>query len=95
MLRVFALSLMVAHLVSVALASSPAFHHWFHGDADNSDHVCAVTSLLDGQLDCMQAGVYPVGVPEENRTDGDLLRPQAFPLGFLPSPPEGRAPPAA
>ena len=49
--RFLAAGLLAAHLLVVAMALSPALHHWLHRDADESDHQCAVTAMIDGQFD--------------------------------------------
>jgi hypothetical protein len=34
-----------------ALASSPELHEWFHADASQAEHHCAVTLFAHGQMD--------------------------------------------
>jgi hypothetical protein len=34
-----------------AMASSPALHEWFHADAGQAEHQCAVTLFAHGQVD--------------------------------------------
>jgi hypothetical protein len=34
-----------------AMAASPALHEWFHSDAGESGHQCAVTLFAQGQVD--------------------------------------------
>lgn len=38
----------VLTLMLVVLAASPAAHEWLHGDADQADHVCAITLFAHG-----------------------------------------------
>ena len=37
-------------LFLTALAASPSLHQWFHHDADDPDHECAVTLFVHGQV---------------------------------------------
>jgi hypothetical protein len=37
-------------LLAQAMASVPAFHTWVHHDASDSNHECAATLLLNGQV---------------------------------------------
>lgn len=48
----------MAWLFITALAASPALHEYFHPDAGNTAHSCAVTLFAHGQL--MGAGTLPV-----------------------------------
>jgi len=45
-----------------AMASSPSLHEWFHADAGESGHQCAVTLIAHGQVDSASVDV-PVVVP--------------------------------
>ncbi len=91
--RFLATGLLAAHLLVIAMAMSPALHHWLHGDADESDHHCAVTAMIDGQLDrpdiqCVQIE-RPLVVLEIRDAS-----PPAQPLpAFAHASPGGRAPP--
>lgn len=50
--RIWALALIVGHLLAVAMAWSPSLHHWAHGDADEAHHhSCAIAAVLTGQID--------------------------------------------
>jgi hypothetical protein len=50
-------------LLVQTMAAVPAFHSWFHHDAADPNHECAVTLLLNGQLHSpdidVQAGPCP------------------------------------
>jgi len=50
--------LMASLLFSVALASSPALHEYFHHDAGNEHHACAATLCAHGQF--MSADTAPM-----------------------------------
>lgn len=45
------IALIWGHLFSMLLAGLPALHHWLHDDSDELGHQCAVTTVLDGQID--------------------------------------------
>jgi hypothetical protein len=38
-------------LLLSAMAASPALHEWFHSDASDAQHQCAVTMFAHGQMD--------------------------------------------
>ena len=40
-----------------AMAASPTLHEWFHSDAGNAQHQCAVTLFAHGQVDSAAADV--------------------------------------
>lgn len=56
--RIWALALIVGHLLAVAMAWSPSLHHWAHGHAAEPHHTCAITAVLAGQLD--QPGITAI-----------------------------------
>lgn len=58
--QLLALGLLVAVFLSVAMAGSPALHHWLHHDSDDSSHHCLATALSDGQLDSASAPAVSV-----------------------------------
>jgi hypothetical protein len=43
-----------------AMAVSPSLHEWFHADAANGQHQCAVTVFAHGQVDSVIAEVPAV-----------------------------------
>jgi hypothetical protein len=45
-----------------AMAASPSLHEWFHADAAQSGHQCAVTLFAHGKVDSASADV-PVVAP--------------------------------
>lgn len=49
--KVFAAVLIACHLLAVSMAFSAPLHHLIHHDADDSDHHCAATAILDGAID--------------------------------------------
>jgi hypothetical protein len=40
-----------------AMAASPALHEWFHSDASQPEHQCAVTLFAQGKVDCATVAV--------------------------------------
>jgi hypothetical protein len=44
-----------------AMAASPSLHEWFHSDAGESGHHCAVTLFAHGQVDSSTVDVVVVG----------------------------------
>jgi hypothetical protein len=74
-----------------AMAACPSLHEWFHADAADAGHQCAVTMFAHGQVDTASTAV-PISIP--------LTFVAAVPLavvsGFSPAIgglPAGRAPP--
>ncbi|CAN5762714.1 hypothetical protein BH09VER1_BH09VER1_50850 [soil metagenome] len=49
--RLLMLSMAAGYLLAIAMAVSPALHHWVHQDSDEPTHHCVVTTLADGQVD--------------------------------------------
>jgi hypothetical protein len=49
--RTLALTLILGHLLAVAMAGSPWLHQRLHHHAAAPDHTCAVTAVLNGQID--------------------------------------------
>jgi hypothetical protein len=94
--RFLAVGLLAMHLLVVSMAMAPALHHWLHGDADEPDHQCAVTAMIDGQFDRPEAPrldiVRPIFVAEFS----DVMEPvQPLLLASPHASPGERAPPAA
>ena len=48
--KVVALLATVHFLMALAMAASPELHHYFHHDADDGDHDCAVTHMMKGDF---------------------------------------------
>ncbi|MGH8046133.1 MAG: hypothetical protein ACREKL_02710 [Chthoniobacterales bacterium] len=93
--RFLAAGLLATHLLVVSMAMAPALHHWLHGDSDKPDHQCAVTAMIDGQLDRPDVACLNIGQPRMLVAicePASHSRPMpAFPLSL----PAGRAPPLA
>ena len=49
--RTIAAGQIALYLLVLAMAASPALHHWLHDDADEDGHQCAVVTVYQGQLD--------------------------------------------
>ena len=49
--RTIAAGLIAIYLLVLAMAASPALHHWLHDDADDDGHQCAMVTVYQGQLD--------------------------------------------
>jgi hypothetical protein len=65
-------------LFLTALAASPSLHQWFHHDADDPDHECAVTLFVHGQVSA--AAVAPVAAALVALFGGISLLAQTFVL---------------
>ena len=63
MQRAFTALVFAANLLVLAMAASPDLHQWLHGDADESDHQCAVATAVQGQLDRPPVDVAAVASP--------------------------------
>jgi hypothetical protein len=87
--------LLAMHLLVISMAMAPALHHWLHGDSDGPDHQCAVTAMIDGQLDRPDVAAVYAGQPQmlvaTCEPPGHSRPMPAFPLAL----PAGRAPPLA
>lgn len=74
-----------------ALTASPALHEWFHPDAGQPEHQCAVTMFAHGKVDCASVDVpVPASVifiAEAPTAAISVFRPV---IDHLPA---GRAPP--
>lgn len=93
--RFLAAGLLAAHLLVITMAASPALHHWLHGDADESDHQCAVTAMIDGQFDRPDVQCLDVARPAVIAEIREAASPvQPLPT-FLGASPGERAPPVA
>ena len=74
--RILAAFLALQILFLSAMAASPTLHRAIHHDADSSDHECAVTLFVHGQVN---AGVtVPVVAVVAALFGGDLLLPRTF-----------------
>jgi hypothetical protein len=92
--RLIASILLATHLAVVGMAASPALHHWLHHDEDKPDHHCAVTAMIDGQLDCPAIQIPTVSHPlvfAEILNSPSPARPHLGSWSFSPG---ERAPPA-
>jgi len=90
-----AATLLVLHLLVVSMAMSPTLHHLLHNDADEPDHQCAATLMIDGQID--QPDVACVGAPQPvQHAETCLSIPSSeMPAGFSGALSADRAPPLA
>ena len=50
-LTLLVIGLLAAQFIVLAMAVSPPLHKWLHHDADEPDHLCAVTAFISGQID--------------------------------------------
>ena len=76
-----------------AMAASPSLHEWFHADAGETGHQCAVTLFAHGQVDSAAVDVS-VSLPQvlvaaNPPVEISLFSPS---IGNLPA---GRAPPVS
>jgi hypothetical protein len=76
-----------------ALASSPALHEWFHSDATESGHQCAVTLFAHGQVDSVSIDL-PVAAPLPLIESVSPIQISLF-GSALENLPAGRAPPVS
>ena len=76
-----------------AMAASPSLHEWFHSDAGESGHQCAVTLFAHGQVDSAAVDVF-VAAPPILVADLPALEISTFSpaIEHLPA---GRAPPVS
>jgi hypothetical protein len=56
--------LIILLLLVQSLAASPVLHHCFHDDASAPEHVCAVKTVAQGQLDLAPAGDFAPTMPD-------------------------------
>jgi hypothetical protein len=76
-----------------AMAVSPSLHAWFHSDAADSGHQCAVTLFAHGQVDAASGDVSVVApLPYVETTSSLALSVFSPAIDDLPA---GRAPPVA
>lgn len=88
-----ALMLMGIVLLMNAMAASPALHEFFHPDAGNSQHQCAVTMFAHGQVDSASVDV-PVPAPLPVIQTVSVIELSAF-SPAVENLPAGRAPPVS
>jgi len=93
--RVLAMTLILGHLLTLAMAGAPSFHRWLHGDADAPDHSCAVVAALGGQID--QPDAPELFRAPERLATGELPSHQSgiSPSGVPSTASRERAPPEA
>ena len=93
--RLLLLGMAASYLLALAMAVSPALHHWVHQDSDESIHHCVVTALADAQVDSPTPGsIFAAPLPQATVSldlPRDLLNIAIFSAGF----PLEHAPPVA
>jgi hypothetical protein len=62
--RIIAFALMAGVFWITALSASPGLHEWFHADAGDPNHDCAVTLFSSGQATHVGADLVFVVRPE-------------------------------
>lgn len=76
-----------------ALAASPNLHEWFHADASQAEHQCAVTLFAHGHMDSATVEVAPVALTVSVGTTPQIIF-SVF-ASTVENLPAGRAPPAS
>jgi len=76
-----------------AMAASPSLHEWFHADAGESGHQCAVTLFAHGQVDSSTADVS-VAAPQTFAAANPPVEISIF-SPAIENLPAGRAPPVS
>ena len=76
-----------------AMAASPSLHEWFHSDAGESGHQCAVTVFAHGQVDLHVVEVAAI-IPMAPVEFCPRISASVFNAFLEPLPP-GRGPPAS
>jgi hypothetical protein len=76
-----------------AMAASPSLHEWFHSDAGDSGHRCAVTMFAHGQVDSSSVDVVVVG-PQTFLVNDPSVEISVF-SPAIENLPAGRAPPVS
>lgn len=93
--KFLAIAVLAGHMLAVAMALCPALHEWLHHDANESGHHCAVTVIINGQLDRPDVAIVQVTkVPLLVTADGLLDPSQPLRVALRTTPGE-RAPPLA
>lgn len=73
------------------LAASPSLHEWFHHDADQPGHHCAVTTLAHGQVDSASVDVAVSVLTAAIEFSPQIL--VSIPHTLVATLPPGRGPP--
>ena len=76
-----------------AMAASPSLHEWFHADAGESGHQCAVTLFAHGQVDSSAVDVI-VAAPQTFIAANPCVEISIF-SPAIENLPAGRAPPVS
>ncbi len=76
-----------------AMAASPSLHEWFHADAGESGHQCAVTLFAHGQVDSSTVDMV-VTVPQTFITANPSIEISVY-SPAIENLPAGRAPPVS
>ncbi|HEX4350420.1 MAG TPA: hypothetical protein VH251_08525 [Verrucomicrobiae bacterium] len=76
-----------------AMAASPSLHEWFHADAGESGHQCAVTLFAHGQVDSSTVDVI-VASPQTFVASNPTVEISVF-SPAIENLPAGRAPPVS
>jgi len=76
-----------------AMAASPALHEWFHADAGESGHQCAVTLFAHGQVDSSTVDVI-ITSPQTFVASNPSVEISVF-SPVIENLPAGRAPPVS
>ena len=74
-----------------AMAASPSLHEWFHADAAQPEHQCAVTMFAHGKVDSASDDVQIVATLTLVETVPSVVIPVFSPA--IENLPAGRAPP--
>jgi len=74
-----------------AMTASPSLHEWFHSDAGQPEHQCAVTMFAHGKVDCASVDVpLPLSVIFIAEAPASAISVFSPAIEHLPA---GRAPP--
>ena len=76
-----------------AMAVSPTLHEWFHADAGESGHQCAVTLFAHGQVDSSSVEVA-IPVPQTSVATNPSVEISVY-SPAIENLPAGRAPPVS
>src|SRR5438445_12943999 len=83
--RALALMLLALFLGTTLAAAAPSLHAAVHSDANNPDHHCAITLLIQGQVD-VPVFDTPICLAEQSYSDATpfLLSVYSSTVEFLP-----------
>jgi hypothetical protein len=88
-------ALLALHLLVVGTAMSPVLHHLLHHDAAASDHQCAATTVIDGQIDRPDVALAFFSRPAPSTETRISIPPEEIGRNLPDTLPGGRAPPVA